>query len=301
MKAGHGSDEPPGEETGMNAAGSNEGTRDEDRMMALLALTSQDLPPRPKTSQREALHDYLDANPAAFEQFLKQPRNQPMPKAWLGWFDTLQLRPMRCALALGVAALCAILIARPLLDERGALIAGLDAGYAELATHADPTSLNELSLATDSHAQLGFSPLPANSQVSESFVSGLSGGEQRLAAARQELPTHSSGLLEDDESRYYALGEWNVLLSAAAHVDSALPATFWQSQMEFHERLSESLADDRNLDPMVVAHMRRTGELLASLSQQNGSRRTAHELAEELRLFRGHHGRGRGPSQQQPN
>jgi hypothetical protein len=287
MKAGP---DESGEETGMNAAGSNESTRDEDRMMALLALTSQDLPAAGKTSQREALHDYLDANPAAFEQFLKKHRNQPpaQKKTWLGWFDALQLRPMRYALALGIASLCAILIARPLLDEGGALVAGLDAGYAELATHADPASLERHSLASDRDAQFGFSPQPADSQVVDSFVAGLAGGEQRLAAARRALPTASSRLLEDDESRYYALGEWNVLLSAAAHVESGLPATFWQSQLEFHGRLSEALADDRDSDPMIAAHMRRTGEHLSRLSRQSDSRRTAHELSEELRLFRGH-------------
>ncbi len=288
MKAGHGPDQS-GEETGMNAAESNEATRDEERMMALLALTSQELPAAGKGSQREALHDYLDANPAAFEQFLKKHRDQPpAQKTWRSWFGALQLRPMRYALAIGIASLCAILIARPFLDEGGALVAGLDAGYAELATHADAASLEQLSLAADRDAQFGFSPQPADSQRVESFVAGLAGGEQRLSSARKALPTASSRLLEDDESRYYALGEWNVLLSAAAHVESGLPATFWQSQLEFHGRLSEALADDRDSDPMIAAHMRRTGEHLSRLSRQSDSRRTAHELSEELRLFRGH-------------
>jgi hypothetical protein len=126
-------------------------------------------------------------------------------------------------------------------------------------------------------------------------------GQQRLATARKATSADSSALLEDAESWYYALGEWNVLLSAATQVDSGLPETFWQSQLELHARLSEALADERNLDPMVAAHMRRSGGLLSSLSPQNRSRRTAHELSEEMRLFREHIARGSGASQQRPN
>ena len=219
--------------------------------MALLALTSQELPAsrrpadldpdsldldRLSTEQTLALHDYLDANPAAFEEFLLRHRRSPPPASvpllrrslarrlatLLGWFESLRPAP-RYALALSVAAVFAVLVSRSLLREPQTLTASIDAAYADAASSIDSAAVANLTLPWElSGDALGFAPAAANSAAHRvSFAQGLLAGKNSLAEAPA---SNDATIAQEASSAYFALGEWNVLLWASSESGS-MPQT----------------------------------------------------------------------------
>src|SRR5262249_20179410 len=110
-----------------------------ERLIALVALNTQELPDSAAQEQIEslvlpegasadeiaALHARLDADPAAFERFLQQHRAKPEiatvspPSRRFAWLAALRNPVPRYALAFG-AALLAVLIILPLYPRESA-------------------------------------------------------------------------------------------------------------------------------------------------------------------------------------
>jgi hypothetical protein len=276
---------------------------EEDRLMALLALTSQELPERPRTdvdwtgadpdrlspAQLRALHDQLDADPAAFETFLRRRRERradPIPSAltaserapfWRRWLAVFQPPQLRYALALGLVVLGVAFVFTAAIDQPSSLSAALDRGYRDLHGHGPP-ALDVLSATEEAgRARLGFAPPGAASVEAQAFAAGLESGRRRLVAARDAArATREAG------SVYFELGEWHVLLAAASVTDPLLAPAFWREQLAVHRELARSLTDDA----ATRAHLARIADLLAPLTQSERRARAAHALSSELRLFR---------------
>jgi hypothetical protein len=282
---------------------------DEDRLMALLALNSQELPQDPGVSQSdvrdldpdqlsvaqlEALHAHLDANPEAFERFLRTHRTaSPLSVTatpalrsqrdpwWQRWLDfAMPLQP-RYALAASVALICAGVLAWALLAREPSPTAVVDSGYAELSAVMDAaTAASIQAQGNEGFTKFGFSPRVAT-DVANSFAEGVREGERRFAAGATTA-TRASG----NSTSEYALGEWNVLLWTASESRSALPANFWRAQRLHHRQLVDALSAQSQKDAMLAAHLQRVDGLLLDLAQQQRPARSARMLADEVRLFR---------------
>jgi hypothetical protein len=281
----------------------------EDRFMALLALTSQELPasqsgPAPdidnldldRLSPEEiaAVHDYLDAHPEAFERFLarervardaqpvKPTRAAPAPRRSLGWFDWLLggPTPRRYAFALGAAALCAVLIVGYWRADRSALSRAVEHGYAAL----DRNTVGAARLALpweERDGTFGFSrPGVTNDPEQLSFGAGLIAGRERLESPGVTVTVAYVSPV------YFALGEWNVLAWSGATAGRATSAEFWREQSALQAKLREAVLVRGDGDAVVIAHLDRCAAQLAQLARSSDSARAARDLAAELRLFR---------------
>jgi hypothetical protein len=250
-------------------------THERQRLLALLALTSQELPRKQPDSHE--LHDYLDANAEAFEALITRHRAAKTVQA------ATKARFPLWRLAAGIAAVGVLTaIALTMLSNRdGTLQAALDRGYAQLAErNATPASVEANSQAAT--ARLGFSSAQRATAASKSFAAGVAQGEARLA--------RSAAAERDKEDSFYILGQWNVLLAAA--VRSEQPVSFWLAQRELGQRLVKELSAASEVDEQAVAHLQKLDAMLAVLADKaaSGGRsgRTEYELAKELQLFRSH-------------
>jgi hypothetical protein len=254
----------------MSAEQLDDETRERHRLLALLALTSQELPPQRRDSRD--LHDYLDTNVEAFDALVAQHRAraaQSATKTRFAW-----------RLAAGIAAVGVLtaLVVTMMPGREMPLQLAVERSYAELAERAG--AVEPGSEATQLPAQLGFSSAQRASAASKSFAAGIAAGEARLARSRAAV-----GEQQDDDT-YYLLGQWNVLLATAIH--SEQPASFWLAQREFGRRLVGQLNAASTQNEQVVSHLRKLDAVLAVLATQGRSGRAEHELAKEVQLFRAH-------------
>lgn len=267
-----------------------------ERLIALIALSSQSLPDSAAREQAEslvlpegaseeeiaALHARLDADPAAFERFLQQHRAKPAStpvketSRRFEWLAALRNPLPRYALAFA-AALLAVLVALPLLNREPQQVADLERSYAELLSRVGPSAW-VLQVPSPASAELGFSPR-SRGHDAESFVAGWTTGDRRF---REEKIEASEGDLDP----YFLLGQWNRLLSVASISDEHLTREFWQAQLRRERTLAKMLRAQPDLDPIVATHLARIDASLSSLANGERPARSANELAEELRLFR---------------
>ncbi len=250
--------------TAEQSAGQLDGeTRERQRLLALLALTSQELPHKRRDSHN--LHDYLDANGEAFDALIAQHRIDKAAHS-----ATRARFVMRLAASIAAVGVLTAIVLTILASREEPLQAAIDRSYDELTASA---SVDPGSPGTQAPAQLGFSSPQRASVASKSFAAGVADGEARLAKARV--------VEREKENSYYILGQWNVLLSVA--VRSEQPASFWLAQREVGRRLAEELQDEP-----AVAHLRKLDAMLAVLASQGRSGRAEYELAKEVQLFRAH-------------
>ena len=268
--------------------------RDEERLMVLLALNSQALPERhahakdPQEMSADELHAYLDADPAAFGEFLRRhrpaldaPRAGQHGRSWRdalrGWGAPFS----RYALAFGIAGLCAVAIVLVLRsDERPTRLAELGRGYEELRAGIDARSLPTIATDGGNEARLGFAPLPgATTAAAASFALGIGAGRERLMSGRD------AGAVDVTNEPFFILGQWNVLLAAACESQQPLTPAFWRNQRSRLQPLIVELKQNARADAALTAHLQRVDASLARLAQRYSPRR-AFELGEELRLFR---------------
>lgn len=236
-------------------------TRERQRLLGLLTLTSQELPRAPRDSR--ALHDYLDANVEAFETLVARHRADKAAQS-----ATKTRFAARLAASIAAVAVLTALVLTMMVGRDEPLQVALDRSYAELASTplVEPSSPS-----AQAAAPLGFSSAQRASAASRSFAAGVAVGEARLAQSRV--------VERQNEDSYYFLGQWNVLLSVA--VRSEQRADFWLAQREFGRRLAEELKDEP-----AAAHLRRLDAVLAILGSQAKSGRAEYELAKEVQLFR---------------
>jgi hypothetical protein len=255
----------------MSAEQLDDKTRERQRLLALLALTSQEMP-RSHPDSRE-LHDYLDADVEAFEALVARYRAEKSAQS-----ATKTRFVARLAAGIAAVAVLTAIVLTMLASREEPLQAALDRSYAQLA----PATLVEPSLpSSQAAAPLGFSSAQRASVASRSFAAGVAVGEARLT---------QSGVVErQNEDSYYILGQWNVLLSAA--VRSEQPANFWLAQRELGRRLAGELKDEP-----AASHLRRLDAVLAILASQGKSGRAEHELAKEVQLFRAYLTSGVAPT-----
>ena len=258
----------------MSAEQLDDETRERQRLLALLALTSQELPRAPRDSRN--LHDYLDANVEEFEALVAQHRADKAAQSATKTRFAVRLAASIAAVGVLTA------IALTLMPSREApLHVALDRSYGDLADRIGPTALDQPSSPrTQQPGQLGFSSAQRASAASRSFAAGVADGEARLAQSRaSDTERHSEG-------EYYILGQWNALLSVA--VRSEQPASFWLAQRDLGRRLVEELNAASGVDEQAVSHLQRLDAVLAVLASQGRSGRAEYELAKEAQLFRAH-------------
>jgi len=291
---------------------------EEERLMALLALDVQELPPgsspelaKPRSAgdapigdlnrlnldldrlegrplsgeQVKRLHAYLDAHPEAFEALLRRRRSERLrpesaTRSWRDWFSSWQFSVPRYAAAFGVAAVCAVLVTLVTMNGRAALSEDVELAYADLIERTDAPSLAAAAAGPQGEARLGFSvQARPTDDASLGFALGLETGRHRL---QQSKDSAESSRIAD--RTMYVLGQWNALLLSASQLPEPLAPQFWQSQHDRFGTLAEALTRE-NVDPVVIAHARRVEGLLGQLAVHSGAR-TTHELSQELLLFR---------------
>ncbi len=239
-------------------------TRERQRLLALLALTSQELPHQRRDSH--SLHDYLDTDGEAFDALIAQHRRDKAAQS-----ATRARFVMRLAASIAAVGVLTAIVLTILASREEPLHAAIDRSYDELTVSAlvEPGAQGIQA----PPAQLGFSSPQRASVASRSFSAGVADGEARLAKAQV--------VEREKENSYYILGQWNVLLSVA--VRSEQPASFWLAQREMGRRLAAELQDEP-----AVAHLRKLDAMLAVLASQGRSGRAEYELAKEVQLFRAH-------------
>jgi hypothetical protein len=252
-----------------------EATRERQRLLALLALTSQELPRKQRDSRE--LHDYLDANVEAFEALITKHRAARTAQG----ATKARFPVWRLAASIAAVGVLTAIVLTMLSNREGTLQAALDRGYAQLAErNAIPPTVEANSQGAP--AQLGFSSAQRATAASKSFAAGVAEGEARLA--------RSAASERDKEDSFYILGQWNALLAAA--VRSEQPVSFWLAQRELGQRLVKELSAASEVDEQAVAHLQKLDAMLAVLADKaaSGGRsgRTEYELAKELQLFRSH-------------
>jgi len=279
--------------------------------MALLALTSQELPESKSSSdidwegqdvnklsaeQYQALYDRLAADPGALESFLRRERPTRLPahdvtptRSWSLWpiiehlRDAFSIPTVRYATAFGVAAVVSVLVALQLTNT--SMTNAIEQSFAEVRFDTIPSPLPKLVLPWEQPAiAQGFAPGVANdSRGTMEFAMGLLRGKEKLSVltvgAAVDLTTG------DAASAYVALGEWNVLLWAVCESQQSLPAEFWRTQLQ----LSRELAAKRFADSdavSIAAHFAKVDVMLGALTDGVTPKRNAQSLAQELLLFR---------------
>ena len=104
-----------------------EATRERQRLLALLALTSQELPRKQRDSRE--LHDYLDANVEAFEALITKHRAARTAQG----ATKARFPVWRLAASIAAVGVLTAIVLTMLSNREGTLQAALDRGYAQLA------------------------------------------------------------------------------------------------------------------------------------------------------------------------
>ena len=254
----------------MSAEPLDDETHERQRLLALLALTSQELPHERRGSRD--LHDYLDTNVEAFDALVAQHRARTAQSAMKTRFA------WRLAAGIAAVGVLTALVVTMMPSREAPLQLALERSYAEIADRAGATEPS--SQADLPPGQLGFSSAQRASAASKSFAAGVAAGEARLARAQASTADRRN------DDTYYILGQWNALLAIA--VRSEQPASFWLAQRELGRRLVEEMNVASALDEQAVSHLRRLDAVLAVLASQGRSGRAEYELAKEVQLFRAH-------------
>ena len=262
----------------MSAEQLDDETREQQRLLALLALTSRELPRnRPET---RTFHDHMDADDEAFEALVAQYRAGKLASA-----SKVSFR-MRIAAGIAAVGVLATLLLMTMWNRETPLQAALDRSYAELVDRIDEAALTNPTSPRTQPGQLGFSSAQRASAASRSFAAGIAQGEARLSRSQTPVAGRQS------RDSYYILGQWSVLLSAAARTEQ--PPSFWLAQRDLGRMLAEGL-NEAGASEQALSHVRKLETLLAVLANGN-SARTEYELTKELALFRAHF----APSTEQP-
>jgi hypothetical protein len=275
---------------------------EEERLMALLALDTQELPERGSSpphdlaaldgkamtsAQISQLHAYLDAHPEAFEEVLRQRaamthRNASAARSWREQLANWLMPVPRYAIALGASAVFTALVSLMWIDNPSRLGESVDLAYVELSERAPAQALVDIAEAqSQAEARLGFSGSAQPTDAAAAFfVEGFEAGRQRLLE-----PGETSAQTATANEAMYVLGQWNALLWTASQLPEPLSTEFWSAQREHFQEFSSDVRRQRRVDPVVIVHVQRIEALLAQLSQRNTAR-PLHELSQELQLFR---------------
>lgn len=278
-------------------------TNNEYRLMALLALTSQELPERsdsdvrlPELSaaaRREdslALYRQLDSDPAALEDFLqrelariraaRQTTTVSLAARCAQWVRDSFASPARMAVSLGAAALVAILVVQ--FSARDGMVVKVEQSFAAQAIEASKSAATSpLVLPWEQpRATFGFSTATGNeSRGSIAFAKGLLRARERLNSE------HGAAASSSTPASYFALGEWNALLWSVARAEQPAPTEFWRVQQALAgEFTAKSYASDEN--SVILSHLNNVRGLLEPLAKGENSLRTQRLLADELLSFR---------------
>jgi hypothetical protein len=279
----------------------------EHRFMALLALTSQQLPEvRPadnsqgggmnsESSKAATSFEQLDADPAALESFLRRHAATPRParreSRYASAFETFTAsladlfapRAVRYVAAVSVAAVAALLITQTVQrSEMPSLRAGVEHSYAAAQFDSARSPLSALVLPWERPpSSVGFSPgIATGSRASVEFAQGLVDGRQRLMASGGAVQGSSA-----NDSVYALLGEWNVVLWAIGESGQAQSAEWWRSQLQVSDAFAAHAYDDAAAE-RITAHLATVRGILMALSNGENPARNARALADELLLFR---------------
>jgi hypothetical protein len=282
------------------------GLNNEHRYMALLALTSQELPARSvgdsdsdgenvskPSSEPQAFYERLDADPQALESFLRHERSHARARVatqhklsthkhsrWTALFDQVArvfaIAPIRYATVLGVAIASLLIVIQVANKDR--LNELVEQSYADVKFEPNRWSVTEPTLPWERpQASQGFAPAESNNSVAAiEFAQGLIRGREFLIASS----------VRNKESPYYALGEWNVLLWAACDSAQPLSPEFWRRQRAVASKLSATSFPERDSAEAVTAHLRNVSGFIDALVEGRNSARTAKALAGELLRFR---------------
>src|SRR5688500_14461790 len=128
MPADPDADDRTGEEP-MSAEQLDDETRERQRLLGLLALSSQELPRAPRDSR--ALHAYLDANVDAFDALIARHRADKAAQS-----ATRSRFAMRLAASFAAVAVLTAVVLTMRMSREEPLQAVLDRSYVELATAA---------------------------------------------------------------------------------------------------------------------------------------------------------------------
>jgi hypothetical protein len=267
---------------------------DEQRLMALLALTAQELPDAPPAAavvaataeqSNEAYFQRLDADPAALETYLRKGMRKPnsiaaqsslqrMLQSLSAWLAPPQVR---YAAAFGVMLIAGVLTmwnwsGHSMLDD-------VERSYSNVVLAANETLL--LPWEQRSPVQ-GFTPTTGNdSPAGHSFAQGLVRARAKLTGRADDM--RSLRAVAELEN-YVALGEWNALVWTAAQSTSEQGANFWGAQASLARKLRAALRDTDNVQAISV-HMTIVEPLLDEMARAPNPR-TARQLAAELARFR---------------
>lgn len=272
----------------------------EHRLMALLALTVQELPGGVDSASRAAASDAptaavgfdaLDADPAQLEDYLRRGMRpsraaiespsygrRTLDNAFtvvLSW-----LTPVRTGV---VATLSVALIAASVLwwrsGEQESLADVVAQSYSVIEAPTDMTLVLPWERSADT---LGFAPTAGNdTPAGRAFARGLLRGRARLA--EQTPASEASARASGESSKYEALGEWNVLLWASSQSADASTG-FWNQQADVARRIARArfASDDAQA---IEDHLATVTPMLIELAGGD-STRTKRRLADELTRFR---------------
>lgn len=296
----------------------------EQRYMALLALTSQALPPQPgrevnreradlnslSSEEWESLYRRLDADPKALEEFLRRekpkvatsPANQTAPANEMQSIDRAQAnRPIGEWVSHGISA-CIAWLWGPRVRYIAAF--SLTAIIVSLAMVQRLPHAPLLTTVEQSFADVIFQPMsgspdtlvlpwehPTGTLSFASVASNPSASEQAFAngllLGKQRLlqPTAAAASGDENFARYTALGEWNVLLWAVCQSDQFPAGNFWLRQ---HSIALELAAVEYGMEDAaaIERHLAIAIDTLDALARNENTKRNARRLADELLRFR---------------
>ena len=278
------------------------------RYMALLALTSQQLPEQKsvtdskdgdmsQTTKSESLYEQLDSDPAALESFLRRHAVAPRVRKTIEAesFVTSLIRQfsqffvpsaVRYASAIGAVAVVAFatyFVQRP---DSTALIDDIEGSYASVRFEPQGSPLGELLLPWERPpATVGFlSDATNDSPANIGFAMGLLKGRNTLAMLSGASSTPITA--NDEPLSYIALGEWNVLLWAVSTSAQPQSAEFWLAQQQLSTALASVSYDDAVAETQIATHLTKVDSILIALAHGESPARNARTLADELMLFR---------------
>jgi hypothetical protein len=295
----------------------------EQRLMALLALTTQELPTKRSehngvgnvdvtgmnatnlsNEQLQALYERLDADPAALESLLRSERERvraavnmvraphsapPASRGLIGRIAELFAMPtVRYASAFAATALVAAIVLLQAVGSRPAEL--IQQSYAQLNIQQSDPRLTDLVLPWErSSPSLGFSAGAANdSPAAFSFAAGLLKGKRKLLALSSNATggTVSTTVADDDMEKYVLLGEWNIVMWAACEAKPMPPAEFWETQISVGQSFAKVSYANAEEESVIKQHLANVQVLLVALTRGETPARTARALANELLLFR---------------